>query len=69
MKKTIQEIKKEMLMYTDLLGFYLLDRDKINKCKTKQELKEIIDIHRYHLDCTVNDAIHNLDKFKKELGL
>jgi len=65
----IEEIKKEMLKYKDLYGGKLLDEDKIEGSKTKNDLDEIIESHRNHIEMMANDADRSLDRLKERLGL
>ena len=66
---TINEIKKRMLNYEDFYGADIVWRDEIKEAKTKAELKGILNRHYEYLEDQNNDALGDLDNFKKELGL
>lgn len=65
----LDEIKKQMLEYRDFYGGDLLGVDKINGCKTKQELSVILREHESHMEMMLNDAMSHLSNFRKKVGM
>ena len=66
---TITQIKEEMLAFTDFYGGDIPDTEAIKSAKTKKDLTEIINRHKYSMENMLCDAISNLEDFKKTLGL
>lgn len=65
----IEEIKKQMIDYEDLIGGQLLEVNDVEICETKEELALIIDNHNDHLEGMLNDAQSALMRFKQKLKL
>ena len=65
----IADIKKEMLEWLDFYGQDFVECDKIEKAKTKKELKEVIEGHLFFLETQNIDAITHIEQFKKKIGL
>lgn len=65
----IDEIKAAMVAYKDYFGSSLINVEEVKKCKTKEELAEIIDYHESFLEAQVTDAQSSLSRFKQKLGL
>lgn len=65
----IEMIKQKMLKYRDFYGGDLLNVSDIKNAKTKQELAEIIEKHRTHMEDMLCDAHSHLDHFKTRIGL
>lgn len=66
---TINEIKQRMKEYKDFYGGDLINVDDIDSCKTKSELKEIINNHYNFLEDQLADAKSHLRDMEIELGL
>lgn len=69
MENTLDEIKTELLNYTDFFGGSILDSHLIKSATTKDELREIVDRHNDFLSDQANDAQHSLERFKRKIGL
>ena len=63
------EIKKKMKEYRDFFGGDMIGFDKIDKARTKKQLKEIIHEHSTHLEMVARDAQSHIDHFKRTLNL
>lgn len=66
---TIKQIKEELLNYTDFYGGDIPASDSIKKANSRQELAEVIESHRSHLENMLCDANIHLDELKKRCGL
>jgi len=58
-----------MIAYRDFYGGDLLDVSEVNKTTTKEELSDIIERHRDHMESMLSDANSHLDRLKRETGL
>ena len=65
----IDRIKKEMLNYRDFYGGDIPDTDRIRNAITKEQLRNILESHRRHLEFMLSDANSHLDEFKRKIGL
>ncbi len=65
----IETIKKKMKNWHDFYGGDLLGVSEIDKCETKEELREILDKHIRHMEMMLCDAISNAENFRKDIGL
>lgn len=65
----IKDIKKEMKDYIDFFGGSLISYERIDYCKTKKELSELIDEHNNHMEGMLTDAQSSLSRFKQKLTL
>ena len=65
----LEEIKKSMLEYTDLLGGKLLDVQEIKDATTKEDLAIIIDKHHDFINDMAKDTQSSLARYKTSLGL
>jgi hypothetical protein len=63
----IKDIKQKMLKWTDFYGGDIPYTDLIEKAKTKEDLKIVLETHRSLLENTLIDAMTHLDEFKKSL--
>ncbi len=66
---TIQNIKKQMLSFKDFYGGDLLDYTEIENAKSKEDLSDIIERHRNHMEAMLSDANSHLDNFKRKVEL
>jgi hypothetical protein len=67
---TTEQIKHRMIAYKDLFGGPLMATPKeINSCKTKKQLKALLDNHFGHLSSLHSDAESHLSKFQTNMGL
>ena len=58
-----------MLAYRDYYGGDIYLRDEIKNAATKQDLAQIIEQYRSHIEDMANDASRHLDGLKKRVGL
>lgn len=58
-----------MKEYRDFFGGNLISSEKIDSCKTKKELADIIDEHDSHIEAMATDAQSSLNRFKQKIGL
>ena len=65
----IEDIKAEMLDYLDFFGGDLLGSSKIEKCRAKRELVEILDRHESFLEDQLSDAKTHLSNLRQRLEL
>ena len=65
----LEQIKKEMMKFSDFYGGDLLCRGDISSASTKEDLAKIIESHRRHMKMMAIDADFHLDHFKKRIGL
>ena len=68
-KMTLSQIKREMLVWTDFYGQDIVEKDLIQKAKTKNDLYEILKDHRRFLQLQADDARGHIEQFMTELGL
>jgi len=61
---TIKNIKKEMFKYHDFYGVDLIGISEIEKATTREELENIIENHRRHMEDMLSDANRHLDNLK-----
>jgi len=66
---TINQIKKEMLEWTDFYGQDITSKDMIENAKTKNELSEVLDAHSRFLEDQAIDAQSHLNNFRKKIGV
>lgn len=66
---TIEKIKKEMSEYRDFYGGDLLDSSEIESATTKEELNNIVERHRSHMESMFSDASSHLDSLKRKCKL
>jgi len=66
---TIKKIKQEMIDYIDFYGGNLLGVSEVESANSKEELSNIIEQHRDHMECMLADANNHLDNLKKGAGL
>lgn len=67
--ENIEKIKQEMLKYRDFYGGDLLGESEIKNAKTRQELSDIIERHRTHMEDMLGDAHSHIDNFKRRINL
>jgi len=65
----IEKIKQEMLNYRDFYGGDLLGSSEIANATTKEELNNIIENHRSHMEAMLSDANSHLDNLKRKIGI
>lgn len=65
---TIEEIKTEMMKYSDIFGGKL-SHEAIYESNDIAELERVIDLHGDFLDDCVSDAKTGLSELKQRLGL
>lgn len=65
----IEQIKREMLKYRDLFGGDIFYTQEIKEATTKQQLADIIERYRWHLEDALSDAKGHLYSFKKRVHL
>ena len=65
----LQQLKNKMIAFRDFYGGDLLMVEEVENAETEQQLAEIIENHRNHIEDMANDAIRHLDRFKSQLGL
>lgn len=63
----IKDIKSKMLKWSDYYGGDIMQRDKIEKAKTKLEPFNIMNGHIRFLELQNIDAINHAENFKKDL--
>lgn len=63
----IKDIKEKMLSWSDYYGGDIMQRDKIEKAKTRLELYDIMNEHIRFLEMQQIDAITHAENFKKDL--
>ena len=63
----IKDIKSKMLKWNDYYGGDIMQRDRIDKAKTRPELYDIIRGHIRFLELQNIDAITHAENFSKEL--
>lgn len=66
---TIQEIKKMLLDWNDFYGQDIVDTGAIDDAKTKKDLRNVLEDHKFSLENQNIDALQDLDNFIDELGL
>ena len=66
-KMNLEECKKEMLRFRDFYGGDLIGYDRIFECKSKKQLKKILDEHFVYLEQQSIDAKTHLDNFIKKV--
>ena len=65
----IQDIKAAMKQFSDFYGCNLLELSEVDKANTKEDLLQIIETHRSHMESMLCDANAHLDDFIKKIGL
>ena len=65
----ISEIKKQMIEFRDLYGNELLDVACVEDAQTKEDLSQICESHKEHLETMWCDADDHLERFMKKVGL
>ncbi len=65
----LEDMKKEMLNWSDFYGQEIVATDMILKAKTKSDLKDVLIGHISFLEHQHIDAITNADIFMRKLGL
>jgi len=65
----INDIKREMLSWSDYYGGDIMQQDQILKCKTKKQLSEVMENHIRFLEMQNIDALTHAENFKKSMGL
>ena len=63
----IKDIKEKMLSWSDYYGGDIMQRDRIEKAKTKLELSDVMREHIRFLELQNIDAITHAENFLKEL--
>jgi hypothetical protein len=66
---SIENIKKSMLEWKDFLGGDLINKDLIDKAKTKKDLEQIISLHEAFLDSVHSDMMSHISDFRQKLKL
>lgn len=66
---TILETKKALKEYRDFFGGTLIGYERIDSCKSKKELAELIEEHDSFIESMATDAQSSLDRFKQKVGL
>jgi len=65
----LAEIKKSMLAWRDFYGADISNSDDIKRARTKRECVAILSQYALLMEAQHQDAMHDLDKFRKSLGL
>lgn len=58
-----------MFEWQDFYGGDIADSEAIRQAKTKDELAEVLNAHKRHMEDMLCDAISHLESFKDELGI
>ncbi len=65
----LDEIKKRMLDWRDFYGADISNSDDIRRARTKRECVAILSRYALLLEAQHQDAMNDMDKFRKSLGL
>lgn len=66
---TLEEQKKEMLSYKDLLGGELVDTDAIKNAQSVKDLADVFQRQSDLFDDMASDAKSHLDHFRCRIGV
>lgn len=65
----IKEIKSKLLKWQDFYGQDIVDTRSIEKAKTKEDLRQVLESHKFWLENQNIDALQDLANFIDALGL